>query len=292
MTKFAEKLKGLRKQFNLSQEQLAEKIGVSRQAITKWETDGGMPDIDNLMAIASLFSVTMDDLLSAERQTQSAKGYAYESATEYDVVSPVHFDIHAPGATAVSVSASDSEKLRVVLKSNVIRNIEKEYKVKIDERRSGLDVDIKNVGKISEAEAKGALFIDISLPADLCAGSELEAYTDTLKLSGLTAPFELDGKVSKVTLNGASGKVSLNSGNDMDITCDALPESLEVNQISATSTIHIPRGSDYRVKVKGKTNRVNFAIDGKPSERKGSEDGKYIIELAGMNAELLIDETA
>jgi transcriptional regulator with XRE-family HTH domain len=42
---FAEKLKSIRKQAGMSQEQLAEKLGVSRQAVTKWETDAGIPDI-------------------------------------------------------------------------------------------------------------------------------------------------------------------------------------------------------------------------------------------------------
>lgn len=47
---FAEKLKSIRKQAGMSQEQLAEKLGVSRQAVTKWETDSGIPDIENMMA--------------------------------------------------------------------------------------------------------------------------------------------------------------------------------------------------------------------------------------------------
>lgn len=48
---FAEKLKELRKQKGISQEQLAEKIYVSRQAITKWESGNGIPDIENLISI-------------------------------------------------------------------------------------------------------------------------------------------------------------------------------------------------------------------------------------------------
>lgn len=43
---FAEKLKSIRKKAGLSQEQLAEKLGVSRQAVTKWETETGIPDIE------------------------------------------------------------------------------------------------------------------------------------------------------------------------------------------------------------------------------------------------------
>ncbi|MBB4824980.1 transcriptional regulator with XRE-family HTH domain [Sporosarcina luteola] len=58
-----EKLKECRKNAGLSQEQLAEKLCVSRQAITKWETDRGMPNIESLQGIAKLFDVSVDYLL-------------------------------------------------------------------------------------------------------------------------------------------------------------------------------------------------------------------------------------
>lgn len=61
--KFSEKLKELRIKNEYSQEQLAELLNVSRQAITKWESGKGMPDIDNIKAIADLFDVTIDCLL-------------------------------------------------------------------------------------------------------------------------------------------------------------------------------------------------------------------------------------
>ena len=60
---FSEKLKQVRIKHEYSQEQLAELLNVSRQAITKWETGRGMPDIGNLKAIANLFDVTLDSLL-------------------------------------------------------------------------------------------------------------------------------------------------------------------------------------------------------------------------------------
>ena len=55
---FGQKLKEIRKNEGLSQEQLAEKIGVSRQAITKWETGRGLPDIENMMILAEIFKTT------------------------------------------------------------------------------------------------------------------------------------------------------------------------------------------------------------------------------------------
>ena len=60
---FGKKLKQARIESGLSQEQLADKIGVSRSAIAKWETDKGMPDIDNLKAISQLLNISIDYLL-------------------------------------------------------------------------------------------------------------------------------------------------------------------------------------------------------------------------------------
>lgn len=63
---FGDKLKQYRLKEGLSQEQLAEKIGVSRQAITKWETKRGFPDVENLIILAELFKLTLDELVLEE----------------------------------------------------------------------------------------------------------------------------------------------------------------------------------------------------------------------------------
>lgn len=65
---FGSKLKQARQQAGLSQEQLAEKLSVSRSAIAKWENDKGMPDIGNLKAIAQLLDVSIDYLLDEGKQ--------------------------------------------------------------------------------------------------------------------------------------------------------------------------------------------------------------------------------
>ena len=61
-----EKIKRLRKENNLSQEQLAEKLNVSRQAISKWEANKAYPDIENLILLRKIFDVTLDDLIIDE----------------------------------------------------------------------------------------------------------------------------------------------------------------------------------------------------------------------------------
>lgn len=64
---FHEKLQELRKNRGLTQEELAESLYVSRTAISKWESGRGYPSIDSLKAIASFYSVTIDELLSGEK---------------------------------------------------------------------------------------------------------------------------------------------------------------------------------------------------------------------------------
>lgn len=63
---FGEKLKKLRTDNGLTQDELAEKIYVTRTAISKWESDRGYPNIDSLKAISKFFSVSIDDLLSSD----------------------------------------------------------------------------------------------------------------------------------------------------------------------------------------------------------------------------------
>ena len=60
---FGNNLKKLRVDRNLSQEQLAEKLNISRQAISKWESGKAYPDIENLVILRDMFDVTLDDLV-------------------------------------------------------------------------------------------------------------------------------------------------------------------------------------------------------------------------------------
>lgn len=59
----ADKIKKLRKDNNMTQEDLAEKMNVSRQTISKWETNMVIPDANNIVSICKLFNITTDELL-------------------------------------------------------------------------------------------------------------------------------------------------------------------------------------------------------------------------------------
>ena len=69
----AEKIKQLRKDNSMTQEDLAEKLNVSRQTISKWETSVTLPDADNIVAISKLFNITTDELLDYRVETVQKK---------------------------------------------------------------------------------------------------------------------------------------------------------------------------------------------------------------------------
>ena len=66
----AERLAARRKLAGLSQEALAEKLGVSRQAVSKWERSESSPDTDNLIALAKLYGVSLDELLYVDESIE------------------------------------------------------------------------------------------------------------------------------------------------------------------------------------------------------------------------------
>lgn len=69
----AEKIKKLRKDNNMTQEDLAEKLNVSRQTISKWETNIAIPDANNIVAISKFFNITTEELLDYKVETVQKK---------------------------------------------------------------------------------------------------------------------------------------------------------------------------------------------------------------------------
>ena len=82
-----QKIHKLRLERNLSQEDLADKMGVSRQSVSKWETDTSIPDLDKLLKLSDLFGVSLDGLvkekMGKERgEKQEETGRKAQAATE------------------------------------------------------------------------------------------------------------------------------------------------------------------------------------------------------------------
>ena len=84
---FGNKLLQLRKNRKMSQDMLAEKLNVSRQAVSKWELDEILPDTDNLIKIADLFFVSVEYLVNEDvYRVESSSKIKLQDIDKYDVV--------------------------------------------------------------------------------------------------------------------------------------------------------------------------------------------------------------
>lgn len=78
------KLAELRKARAITQEKLANRLGVSRQAVQKWENDSAMPDIAKLIMISELFGVTIEELLGIDIKDSNNLRYPDEQIPYYE----------------------------------------------------------------------------------------------------------------------------------------------------------------------------------------------------------------
>ncbi len=115
---FGEKIKKLRKNQGLTQEQLAEQLGVTAQAISKWENGSNMPDITLLTDIADCFGVTVDDLLRDNKSIPVFRLDEYVMTDEFKAMSDEEkldylwaFQRKHQGATIVAIVLATQVKI-------------------------------------------------------------------------------------------------------------------------------------------------------------------------------------
>ncbi len=285
---FARKLKELRIRAGMSQEKLAEKVGVSRQAITKWETEKGAPDMDNLMALSDLFGISVDELLGRESR-RPVEGFLYESVTEYDVMDPKRYDVKLGGARRLTIRGYEGEKLRVRLQSDTLSTLEADCKVKIDDSRGRLDVDLVRLNGLTEAAAREGLFVTLELPNKYIYHVELAANVTELAVGELSAEdLEFDGKVQNVAVDGFVGAMEIDSNLDMRADVRALTGSLTLNQVAAVSRLTLPQDFAFAVRKRGIGNALYFEQAGRRTEDFSDPDAETVIELNGMKSELFL----
>ena len=283
------RIRELRKQAKLSQEMMAEKIGVSRQAITKWETGLGVPDIENLVVIADLFKLSLDELMGRDIEHETlAKDYLYESVTEYDIDGKKNFDISFMGANKLKLYAYEGEKVKVILLSDTISDIQNELKTKIDDIKWKIDIDIKRVGNLSETVAKNELTIKILIPQLYMGEVELNGNTNILELKNLELDnIEFGGKSKEITLENIKSHIEIDTNEDAKLYVKNVEGALDINQLSATSKLYIASTDEFGFVTKGVLNKVLCKQD-MLNIKEVSEEPKLVIELNGIKSELSI----
>lgn len=106
----ANRLLQYRKKKNLSQEELAEKIGVSRQAVSKWERAEASPDTDNLIELAKIYGVTLDELISGSEDKKTGSRNTSESSDDSETCRE-----HISFKNGIHVHSADGDKVDIRL---------------------------------------------------------------------------------------------------------------------------------------------------------------------------------
>lgn len=97
---FADRLIELRKSKGMSQEELAQRIGLSRQAVSKWERAESSPDIGNLVALAEIYELTIDEIVKGAAKEDVVSGEVADEAIVEDIIVEVE-ETPAEAANAV-----------------------------------------------------------------------------------------------------------------------------------------------------------------------------------------------
>ena len=275
---FNEKLKMLRKESNLTQEELAEKLNVSRQAITKWESGDGTPDIENLKQISILFNTTIDELVKEDKNVTAEIKEKYSYIEELEIDHTKHFDINICKISKLNIIPNAEEKVKIELLSNEEDNLEENYKIKFDDLYNKLDIDIK-----SKKEAQN-ISINMYLPEKYINEIELKSKIKELNISNLDyKKLEYDGDLKYLNVRNSKGKMVLNTTKcDVEAIYDKLDGTLEVNIFNSTARVEVPKGTEYKTILKGLKNEFVDAVN--------TEEAKNVIELNGMNSKLIVIE--
>lgn len=287
---FGDRLKQIRANQGLSQEQLAEKIGVSRQAITKWETNRGLPDVENMIILAEIFKVTLDELILQRKKEQESEATPFESETVYDIDCDKHFDIRIGNARKIFIYSCDDEKIHIKLQSDILDNLNSLYKVKIDEKKKRIDIDCQSKKTMSQFEAENSLDILILLPRDFTEHCEIDANAKELYIENLSLKrLEYDGSADLVYLKNVHGSLELTGKTDYEINVDGICEQLNINQWGAKTLIHVADIDEYAFLNKGRKSKIYYLKEGIISEEMPETNGDNLISISGIGSELIVN---
>ncbi|MEE1218723.1 MAG: helix-turn-helix domain-containing protein [Ruminococcus sp.] len=287
---FGDKLKQYRLKEGLSQEQLAEKIGVSRQAITKWETKRGLPDVENMIILAEIFKLTLDELVLEEVKKQEEKTEVFESETVYDIDIQKHFDINLGGAKKITLKTGADEKIHIRLSSTTLSDIGSLFKIKLDEKKNKLDVELVNKKGVSRFETQESVEILVLLPENFTEHTEIgasvkELYIEDLRLSRL----EYDGDAEKIYIRDAQGSIELTSKTDYEIFVTGNCTKLDINQFKAKTVVHLKNADNYKLINNGKKCKLITRKNGEIAEFAENEAAENVISASGLFSELIVE---
>lgn len=300
---FNEKLKEIRKQNNLSQEDLANQLNVSRQAITKWETAQGLPDMENLKNISKFFHISLDELLQEEaiqvsNQIIEEEKYVYEAIYEYDIDSIKDIEINVSLINNVKILPNDKDNILLRLGSNTLfdldnfyrikhKNAEKKFKLSIG--KNSINIGIINIGIIKTSYKD--LTAIIYLPQKYIKNVKINCISEKLDVKSLIFnKIDISQIIENINIEYCKGDIELNTIlSNYEITYNQFEGNLKINSISSIVKLNVPKNSNYQIKNSELTSSIEHLMN--IQQISHNDVGKTaFIEVNGIDCKLILNE--
>ena len=216
-----ENIKNLRKKRDITQEELAEHLGISFQSISKWERGDGFPDITMLPDLADFFDISIDELIGADRISGGVFSDIYIQAHEYELNGdydkaidllretlkkyPNHYDLTAKLASVLLLKDNNSEegknlkKKAITLCERDLNNINKSEKYRAT-ARAMLCFLYENIGEHKKARDLASKLPHVWESREILWGElkEGQEYIDYLKRLTLIILGVISGKIDRI----------------------------------------------------------------------------------------------
>jgi hypothetical protein len=243
-----------------------------------------------MIILAELFKLTLDELVLEEVKKQENKPTIFESETAYDIDTQKHFDINLGSARTVTLKTGSDEKIHIRLSSDALPEIGSAFKVKLDENKGRLDVELENKKGASRFEIQERVDITILLPEKFTEHAEVSASVRELYIEDLRMKrLEYDGDAQKVYIRDVDGSVELTAKTDYEIWLSGGCPKLDVNQFKAKTVVHLKDAENYRILNKGRKCSLITRQGGEMVEIPQNETAENTISTSGLFSELIVE---
>lgn len=266
-----EKIAALRKEQGMSQEALGEKLGLSRQAVSKWEADQAVPTMDNLMELSKLFGVPVDTLLrpdaelmpKAEDSDESWPGAENQSVRNESRKWKIAA-IAAAGLLCVSVVCSAVSLWRVIVMQNQIDQLRLQigpstiYYPQTDNENSDLADWSENV-TVDRENSENLLVTVSAVPRSM-----LDGETAKFVVRSGDQSWECDAE----NKNGYSGEISVPLVDTFSVYLTLTSTDGEIRNIMVASEYDLKQR--FSLEVRAWWENGSFSFNGKTTSASGN----------------------
>lgn len=318
---FNEKLKELRKQKGWSQEKLAEKVNVSRQAVTKWEMGDGYPDIENLKIISNIFEKSIDELVKEDFEShvidEKTESKTIVQQLEKINVSEIikKIQINTIPIAQIKVVPTKQAEVSAELYSDYNTILSQDIKLKVKQTKSKLNIIVKKngffnfiiIGNTNYTQYIKNLNLIVYIPDKYTQNIDVNTISEKIVLESLnmnkiqitsanSAIFlnevnariaEISGIEEKIILRNYMGDLDINTvTSNIDIQYKEFNNSIKMSCISSNIKFEFPIDSEYVIVQNGLESNINYCSNNKETKLKSMKKNK--IEIDGVDNSITI----